>query len=127
MEAFPVKCDVCENYFHSLEEKNDHLQRNHILINMNQRFVCDYFNCDASFTNKSSLRSHKSRRHRNRVPILNFNRNIVEPNDAMDVDDRNELIENLQGDDVDLESRNVSGEENSSNENDSEESVLKVR
>lgn len=95
MEDLPLKCDICQEFFLSLEEMNYHLQRNHALINEIRRFQCDNLNCNASFNNKSSLRSHKSRNHRNRLPIQNVERNIVELHGNMNVDEENN-IENLQ-------------------------------
>ncbi|XP_051155511.1 uncharacterized protein LOC127289347 [Leptopilina boulardi] len=62
---------------------------------MNRRFECDYMNCNASFNNRSSLRSHKSRTHRNRVPLQNVDRNIVEQNNNLN--DQN-VIEDVQRD-----------------------------
>lgn len=114
MDGLPVKCNVCEEYFHSLEEMNDHLQRNHALINRNKRFQCDFVNCNATFNNRSSLRSHKFRKHRVRVPYQNV---LVEPNVGMDGENQNVDIEDLQRGNVDVESRDCGNEEDLSNGN----------
>lgn len=120
MEGPSVYCNVCEENFNSIQELNDHLQRNHPLLNINRRFRCNYMNCEASFNNQSSLRSHRSRNHRIRVPIQNV---VEEPNNRMDVDDQDALLEDLQGNNVHPEPRNLSSEEDSSNESDNNQSL----
>ncbi|XP_051155173.1 uncharacterized protein LOC127277824 [Leptopilina boulardi] len=82
-----------------MEERNMHLEQNAI-VNPNGRFICDFRDSNASYDNKSSLRSHKSRKHRMRVPLQNVEINVIEEaNNLMDVDYLNN-IENLQADNL---------------------------